>query len=87
MSEKKKKLSRREFLSVGGTLGAAAVVGQCVSAFEIARLFLEKFGGDSLSQVKRSYKSYLKELSRRCPQCNHSEPDTSVHPKIKRMSV
>jgi chorismate synthase len=38
---------------------AAAVVAEAVVAFEIANAFLEKFGGDSLAEVRRNYDSYL----------------------------
>ena len=41
---------------------AAAVVGESVVAFEIARAFLEKFGGDSLPEIKRNYESYLEQI-------------------------
>jgi chorismate synthase len=41
---------------------AAAVVGESVVAFEIARAFLEKFGGDSLREVRRNYESYLEQI-------------------------
>ncbi len=41
---------------------AAAVVGESVVAFEIARAFLEKFGGDSLSEIKRNYEHYLEQI-------------------------
>ena len=41
---------------------AAAVVGESVVAFEIARAFLEKFGGDSLHEVRRNYESYLEQI-------------------------
>jgi chorismate synthase len=44
---------------------AAAVVGQCVAAFEIADAFFEKFGGDSLEETRRNYDGYLKVLRRR----------------------
>ncbi|MEW6624116.1 MAG: chorismate synthase [Bacillota bacterium] len=37
---------------------AASVVGECVAAWEIARAFLEKFGGDHLDEVKESFNSY-----------------------------
>jgi len=39
---------------------AAAVIGEAVIAFEIAKAFREKFGGDSLEEVKRNYESYQK---------------------------
>lgn len=38
---------------------AAAVVGEAVVAFEIARALVEKFGGDSLMEMKRNYDSYM----------------------------
>ncbi len=41
---------------------AAAVVGESVVAFEIARAFLEKFGGDSLREIRRNYESYLEQI-------------------------
>jgi chorismate synthase len=41
---------------------AAAVVGESVVAFELAKAFLEKFGGDSLREVRRNYESYLEQI-------------------------
>ena len=41
---------------------AASVVGEAVVAFEIARAFLEKFGGDSMEEAKRNYQGYLEQL-------------------------
>jgi chorismate synthase len=38
---------------------AAAVVAEAVVAIELAAAFLEKFGGDSLTEIKRNYDSYL----------------------------
>ncbi|MDP3110551.1 MAG: chorismate synthase [Thermodesulfovibrionales bacterium] len=43
---------------------AAGVVGEAMAALVIADAFLEKFGGDSMSEVKRNYNSYLKYLSK-----------------------
>jgi len=40
-------------------LPAASVIGEAVAAFEIARAMQEKFGGDSLEEVKRNYSGYL----------------------------
>ena len=37
---------------------AAAVVGEAAVAFEIARAILEKFGGDSMTELKRNYDAY-----------------------------
>jgi chorismate synthase len=42
---------------------AAAVVGEAVVAFEIARALREKFGGDSLAEMRRNYAGYLAYLS------------------------
>jgi len=41
---------------------AAAVVGESVVAFEVARAFLDKFGGDSLREIKRNYENYLEQI-------------------------
>ena len=42
---------------------AAGVVGEAMTALVIADTFLEKFGGDSMAEVKRNYNSYLKYIS------------------------
>jgi len=41
---------------------AAAVVGEAVVAFELAVAFLEKFGGDSLHEIRRNYQGYLEQI-------------------------
>ncbi len=41
---------------------SAGVVAEAVLAFELARAFLEKFGGDSLKEVRRNYKGYLRQV-------------------------
>src|SRR5581483_384656 len=41
---------------------AAAVVGESVVAFELARALLEKFGGDSLREIRRNYENYLEQI-------------------------
>jgi chorismate synthase len=38
---------------------AASVVGEAMAALIIADAFLEKFGGDSIEEVKRNYDSYM----------------------------
>ena len=43
---------------------AAAVVGESVVAFELAAAFLEKFGGDSLLEIRRNYEGYLEQIKR-----------------------
>ncbi len=44
---------------------AASVVGLAAVAFELARAWLEKFGGDSLAQTAAAYEAYLHELAAR----------------------
>lgn len=41
---------------------ALSVVGEAVVAWEIASAFKEKFGGDSITETKRNFHSYLKNL-------------------------
>lgn len=43
---------------------AASVVGEAVASWEIAAAFLEKFGGDSLLEIKENYKNYRKRLQK-----------------------
>ena len=44
------------------TVPAAGVIGEAVVAFEIADCFLEKFGGDSIPEIKRNVAGYLKQV-------------------------
>ncbi|WP_435925258.1 chorismate synthase [Paenibacillus sp. DYY-L-2] len=41
---------------------AASVVLEHVVAWEVAKAFLEKFGGDSMDEIERNYKSYQAQL-------------------------
>lgn len=41
---------------------AASVVLEAVVAFELASAFLEKFGGDSMEEVKRNYTGYMGQI-------------------------
>jgi len=43
---------------------AAAVIAENVVAFELARVFLEKFGGDSLVEIRRNFQGYLEQVRR-----------------------
>lgn len=43
---------------------AASVVGEAVVAWELARALAEKFGGDSLEEMKRNYKGYMEQINR-----------------------
>jgi chorismate synthase len=40
-------------------VAAASVVMENVVAFEVARAFLDKFGGDSLGEVRRAYEGFI----------------------------
>jgi chorismate synthase len=42
---------------------SAGVVAESASALVLADAFLEKFGCDSLEDIKNSYKSYLKRIA------------------------
>tara|TARA_B100001123_G_scaffold88570_2_gene101827 strand:+ start:5022 stop:6230 length:1209 start_codon:yes stop_codon:yes gene_type:complete len=44
---------------------AAAVVGEAMVAIVITEAFLEKFGGDSMSELRRNFDSYVTYLSER----------------------
>ena len=46
---------------------AAAVICEAVVAFELANFFLEKFGGDSLTEIERNYRGYLEQVAERAP--------------------
>jgi len=41
---------------------SGGVIGEAVSAFEIAWAMREKFGGDSLLEMKRNYRAYIQSL-------------------------
>lgn len=41
---------------------AASVVMEHVVAWEVARAFLEKFGGDSMEEIRRNYDGYMEHL-------------------------
>ncbi len=42
---------------------AAAVIAEAVVAFVVADVFLEKFGGDSLKEIRRNYEGYLQQIA------------------------
>jgi chorismate synthase len=44
-------------------LPAASVVGENFLGFVLAQAFLEKFGGDALSELRRNYEGYLAQIS------------------------
>jgi chorismate synthase len=41
---------------------SAAVIGEAMVCIELAKIMLEKFGSDSLREIKRNYHSYLSQL-------------------------
>ncbi len=43
---------------------AAGVIGEAVVALTLADAFLEKFGGDSMVELERNYRSYMKSIAR-----------------------
>lgn len=43
---------------------AAAVVGEAVAAFVIAQVMAEKFGGDSIVEMKRNFDGYIEQAGR-----------------------
>src|SRR3989338_9071443 len=45
-------------------LPACGVVAEACVAFEIANAMLEKFGGDSIKEIKRNYKGYIEQIRR-----------------------
>ena len=43
---------------------AAGVIGEAVVALVLADAFLEKFGGDSMAELERNYRSYMESIAR-----------------------
>jgi chorismate synthase len=43
-------------------LPAAGVIGEAMTALVLAKLFLEKFGGDSLNETRRNYSGYIQQV-------------------------
>jgi chorismate synthase len=41
---------------------AAGVVGEAATAFEIANAMIEKFGGDSVAEMKRNFEGYIRQV-------------------------
>jgi len=44
------------------TVPAAGVIGETMVALVLARVFLEKFGGDSIGETSRNYSAYLEQV-------------------------
>ena len=45
------------------TVPAAGVIGESMVALVLATAFLEKFGGDSLTEITRNYRTYLQQVA------------------------
>lgn len=45
-------------------VAAGSVIGAAIAAFVIADAFIEKFGGDSISEIRRNYDSYLAQIKK-----------------------
>jgi chorismate synthase len=43
-------------------IAACAIIAESMSAMAITESFLEKFGGDTLSEIKTAYRAYAKNL-------------------------
>ena len=43
---------------------AAGVIGEAMVALTVAGAFLEKFGGDSLGEIRRNYEGYMEQVRR-----------------------
>lgn len=44
---------------------AASVIGEAVMAYELAKAFLEKFGGDSMTEIRNNYNSYMEQINKK----------------------
>ena len=42
---------------------AAGVIGEAVVALTLAEAFMEKFGGDSMTELERNYRSYMESIA------------------------
>ncbi|MEA3328146.1 MAG: chorismate synthase [Candidatus Omnitrophota bacterium] len=61
VSSKKQMLARFERADIC-VVASAGIIAEAVLAFEIAKLMLEKFGGDSMEEMKRNYQGYIKQV-------------------------
>ena len=58
---KTKKIERADFeRSDDCAVPAGSVIGEALVAYTLADAFLEKFGGDSIREIRRNYEGYLK---------------------------
>ena len=60
---KTKKAEKADFeRSDACAVPAGSVIGEALVAYTLADAFLEKFGGDSLAEIRRNYEGYLKHI-------------------------
>jgi chorismate synthase len=60
---KTKKVEKADFeRSDTCAVPAGSVIGEALVAYTLADAFLEKFGGDSLAEIRRNYGGYLKHI-------------------------
>jgi len=43
---------------------AAGVIGESMTALVLAEAFLEKFGGDSMTEIEANHRNYLEQIGR-----------------------
>lgn len=43
-------------------IAAAGVIGEAMTAIVLTEMFIEKFGGDSITETGRNFQGYLKQL-------------------------
>ena len=60
---KTKKIEKADFeRSDVCAVPAGSVIGEALVAYVLADAFLEKFGGDSIREIRRNYEGYLKHI-------------------------
>jgi chorismate synthase len=58
-----KKMEKADFeRSDSCAVPAGSVIGEALVAYTLADAFLEKFGGDSVREIRRNYEGYLKQI-------------------------
>ncbi|MBI5808585.1 MAG: chorismate synthase, partial [Ignavibacteriales bacterium] len=60
-----KKIESRRERSDFVAVPACAVIAESMVAWTLANFFLQKFGGDSIEEIKDNYKSYTENLFNR----------------------
>jgi chorismate synthase len=58
---------------------AMGVIAEALTAFVLAEAWLEKFGGDSLAEIRRNYEGYLEQLAQRWTAIPPGTPTGAEH--------